>query len=62
MSSPSSTPNSKLEKCGCGVSFAKRISWTKENPGRQFKTCVFMIPIPIRGDAKSSNGLMNLNG
>ena len=60
MSSPSSTANLKLEKCWCGVSFTKRISWTKENPGSQFKTCVFMILIPIGGDAKSLNGLMNL--
>ena len=44
MYSPPSTANSKLEKCGCGVPFAKRVSWTKENPGRRFKTCVFYDP------------------
>ena len=44
MSSSSCSENSKTEKCGCGVPFARRVSWTKENPGRRFKTCVFYDP------------------
>ena len=44
MSSSSSTQNSIPEKCGCGVPFARRVSWTKENPGRRFKSCVFYDP------------------
>ena len=41
MYSPFSKANSKPEKCGGGVPFAKRVSWTKKNLRRRFKTCVF---------------------
>ena len=44
MSSSSSSHNSKSENCRCGVPFARRVSWTKENPGRRFKSCVFYDP------------------
>ena len=44
MSSCSSSENSSPEKCGCGVPFARRVSWTKENPGKRSKTCVFYDP------------------
>ena len=44
MYSPFSTANSKPEKCVCGVPFARRVSWTKENSGSRFKTCVFYDP------------------
>src|SRR5688572_27272868 len=44
MFSPSSTAKSQLEKCGCGAPFARRVSWSKENPGRRFKACAFYDP------------------
>ena len=44
MSASSSSENSSIENCACGVPFARRVSWTKENPGRRFNTCVFYDP------------------
>ena len=40
----SHTKISKFKRCTCGFPFARRISWTKENPGRQFNTCKFFDP------------------
>ncbi|XP_021773610.1 uncharacterized protein LOC110737581 [Chenopodium quinoa] len=40
MSFTSSSP-SREKKCKCGVPFAKLTSWTRENPGRKFRTCKF---------------------
>ncbi|XP_021715177.1 uncharacterized protein LOC110683135 [Chenopodium quinoa] len=44
MSSISSSPSRK-KKCKCGVPFAKLTHWTRENPGRKFKTCKFYDPV-----------------
>ncbi|XP_021770725.1 uncharacterized protein LOC110734905 [Chenopodium quinoa] len=44
MSSTSFSP-SKEKKCKCGVPFAKLTSWTRENPGRKFRTCKFYDPV-----------------
>src|SRR5687768_3141528 len=32
------------DKCACGAPFARRVSWTKENPGRRFKCCALYDP------------------
>ncbi|XP_021735109.1 uncharacterized protein LOC110701789 [Chenopodium quinoa] len=44
MSSMSSSP-SRERKCQCGVPFEKLIAWTKENPGRKFRSCKFYDPV-----------------
>ena len=35
----SSTSNWNGDLCFCGVTCAKRVSWTRENPGRRFIAC-----------------------
>jgi hypothetical protein len=35
----SSTSNWNGDLCFCGVLCAKRVSWTRENPGRRFIAC-----------------------
>ncbi|XP_056691456.1 uncharacterized protein [Spinacia oleracea] len=44
MSSISFSP-SKEKKCACGVPLARLTGWTRENPGRKFRSCKFYDPI-----------------
>ncbi|XP_021769515.1 uncharacterized protein LOC110733737 [Chenopodium quinoa] len=44
MSSVSMSP-SKEKKCQCGVPMSRLTAWTRENPGRKFRTCKFYDPV-----------------
>ncbi|XP_021713547.1 uncharacterized protein LOC110704855 [Chenopodium quinoa] len=52
MSSLSFSP-SKERKCQCGVPFARLTSWTRENPGRKFRSCKFYDPVTESRGCKS---------
>ena len=34
----------KQRKCDCGIPMGKLTSWTRENPGRKFRSCKFDDP------------------
>ncbi|XP_021728174.1 uncharacterized protein LOC110695235 [Chenopodium quinoa] len=52
MSVITSSP-SREKKCKCGVPLAKLTSWTRENPGRKFRTCKFYDPVTESKGCKS---------